>query len=212
MTLTIEQKQEIGRKVREENSGPKERYVCEVFGLTQVGGSRTKVDGQHPDGSNWSIKNSTSRSTQVHLTSKSRFITDFSLCPLAAEFVEKFFGDLDFTHMPRRRYTIDEIDPRSVNAFKDFLEKNKKQVVEYFVSGKFNIAHVVYNQRHLTFHEIMNQAAAASWVYRPTAIHLKNDEGKTLFHIQMKGSGKGKVYHGVLCHIHENLFLGEEVQ
>ena len=63
MNLTLEQKQEIGRQVREENSGSKELQICEMFGLTQVGGSRTKVDGQHPDGTNWSIKNAKSTST-----------------------------------------------------------------------------------------------------------------------------------------------------
>ena len=144
------------------------------------------------------------------MTSKSRFIEDFKLSPSVSNFVDKFFGDLNFTTMPRRRYRMDEIPPQSVADFKLFLENNKKEVIEYFVSGKFNIEHVVYNRRHLTLEEIMDQVTGASWLYNPTAIHLKNSDGKTLFHIQMKGSGKGKVYHGVLCHIHENLFLAKE--
>ena len=70
MALTIKQRRENGRRIREENSGYKEAMTCETFGLEQVGGSQTKVDGRHPvSGSNWSIKNSKSKSTQVHLTS-----------------------------------------------------------------------------------------------------------------------------------------------
>lgn len=206
MSLTLEQKQEIGRQVREENSGTKELQICELFGLTQVGGSRTKVDGTHPDGSNWSIKNAKSSSTQVHLTSQERFIEDFALNDDCVEFVQKFFGNLEYNHMPRRRYRIDEISNSAVSAFKKFLETNKEKVIYYFISGKFNINHLVYNRERLTTEQVMEQVRSANWLYNPTAIHLKNDSGKTLFHIQMKGSGKGKIKHGVLCHIHENLF------
>ena len=206
MNLTLEQKQEIGRKVREENSGTKELQICDLYGLTQVGGSRTKVDGTHPDGSNWSIKNAKSSSTQVHLTSQERFIETFSLNDNSVEFVKKFFGNLSYDHMPRRRYRMDEISNQAVNSFKNFLEDNKEKVIYYFISGKFNINHLVYNRKCLTTDQVMEQAMSAKWLYNPTAIHLKNNSGKTLFHIQMKGSGKGKIKHGVLCHIHENLF------
>ena len=208
MNLTLEQKQEIGRLVREENSGSKELKICEMFGLTQVGGSRTKVDGRHPDGSNWSIKNAKSKSTQVHLTSQDRFIEDFSLSEDSEEFVRKFFGNLKYVDLPRRRYTISQISDSAVTEFKNFLENNKEEVIYYFISGKFNINHLVYNQKRLTTEEVMKQVRNATWVYNDTAIHLKNNIGKTLIHIQMKGSGDKKKmgYHGVLCHIHENLF------
>jgi len=206
MTLTVEQKREIGRKVREENAGIKEAATCQDFGLVQIGGSRTKVDGKHPDGTNWSIKNAKSSSTQVHLTSQEKFIATFSLNAECQEFVAKFFGNLDYDHMPRRRYTMAEIDPVAVAHFKEFLESNQKEVIYYFISGEHDINHLVYNGKHLTTEDVMLQAEEAQWVYNPTAIHLKNKEGKTLFHVQMKGSGKGKAKHGVLCHIHENLF------
>jgi|TARA_R100000093_G_scaffold71247_1_gene46461 hypothetical protein len=48
------------------------------------------------------------------------------------------------------------------------------------------------------------------WSIKNTAIHLKDRSQKTFFHIQMKGSGKGAGYHGVLCHIHEHLFKRED--
>ena len=52
MPLTAEQ----GYKIREEYSDIKEKEVCDAHGLTQIGGSRTKIDGT--DGvNNTSIKN-----------------------------------------------------------------------------------------------------------------------------------------------------------
>ena len=41
MPLTAEQ----GYKIREEYSDIKEKAVCDAHGLTQIGGSRTKIDG-----------------------------------------------------------------------------------------------------------------------------------------------------------------------
>jgi len=208
VALTVEQRKENGRRIREDNSGYKEASTCRDFGLTQVGGSKTKVDGQHPDGSNWSIKNTKSSSTQVHLTSQQRFITDFGLSEGCEEFVRKFFGNTEYTDMPRHRYNIHEIFPEAVEDFKKFLDENKETLIYYFLSGDSDITDVVYNGKHITTDNIMKQVDEAQWLVNPTAIHLKDKRGKTLFHIQMKGSGNhAKMgYHGVLCHIHENLF------
>ncbi len=95
---------------------------------------------------------------------------------------------------------------------KEVLDTKKEEVIYYFISGKFDIQHIVYNRKRLTTQEVMDQVRKAEWIYNDTAIHLKNPEGKTLFHIQMKGSGNKKKmgYHGVLCHIHENLFRHKE--
>jgi len=216
MTLTIEQKQEIGRRVREENSGPKELQICELYGLTQIGGTRTKVDGRHPDGTNWSIKNAKSKSTQVHLTSQTRFIEDFSLSAECQEFVHKFFGNPHFRTLgvPRGRYNLSQIDPLAVEKFKEFLEAKKEEIIHYFISGKFDINYIVYNRKCLTTAEVLEQVRTARWVpgTHGTTFLLQSPSDKTLFHIQMKGSGNKKKmgYHGVLCHIHENLFSGKD--
>ena len=203
-------KAEIGRKIREENSGFVEEQSCIKFGLRQVGGSRTKIDGtSERDGSNWSIKNTKSRSTQVHLTTKKSFISRFKLNDLQQEFVDKFFGDQSFVDKDRSRYKIDEISVKAVEAFKSFLENNKDEFVRYVICNKDNIDYVAYNNNVLSVADIMEICKSTTWAYNNTAIHLKNDDGKTLFHIQMKGSGKGSTYHGVLCHIHEHLFCGK---
>lgn len=206
-------KVEIGRRIREQNSGPVEALTCEQFGLVQKGGSQTKIDGTHPlDGTNWSIKNTTSRSTQVHLTTKRKFTSDFQLNDLQAEFVNKFFGDQSFNHMPRNRYKMDEISSGAVESFKLFLEDNKKEIVRYVICGRDNIDYVVYNGQVLNTEQIMAYCENANWTYNNTAIHLKNPDGKSFFHLQMKGSGKGATYHGVLCHIHEHLFKQKEIK
>ena len=206
-------KVEIGRRVREQNAGPVEALTCEQFGLVQRGGSQTKIDGTHPlDGTNWSIKNAGSRSTQVHLTTKRKFAADFQLNELQTEFVNKFFGDQSFNHMPRNRYKMDEILPEAVESFKEFLENNKEEFVRYVICGKDDINYVVYNGQVLNTEQIMAYCESASWTYNNTAIHLKGPDGKSFFHIQMKGSGKGATYHGVLCHIHEHLFKQKEIK
>ena len=68
MPLTKEQ----GYKIREEYSDIKEKAICDAHGLTQIGGSRTKVDGTDGNVSK-SIKNASGSSTQVHLTTKKHF-------------------------------------------------------------------------------------------------------------------------------------------
>jgi hypothetical protein len=208
MALTIKQRRENGRRIQEDNSGYKEADTCERFGLEQVGGSRTKVDGTHPDGSHWSIKNSKSKSTQVHLTSQEKFIRDWELEAAESEFVRRFFGNTVYTEMPRHRYTAEEINPLAVECFKEFLVENREDLIYYFVSGDSDITNFVYNGNHITLRDIMKQVDESYWVMNPTAIHLRGAHGKTLFHLQMKGSGnKAKMgYHGVLCHIHERLF------
>tara|TARA_R110002110_G_scaffold358251_3_gene567604 strand:- start:990 stop:1619 length:630 start_codon:yes stop_codon:yes gene_type:complete len=204
---------EIGRKIREQNAGPVEALSCKQFNLKQVGGSRTKVDGQHiVDGTRWSIKNAASRSTQVHLTTKRKFTADFQLNELQAEFVNKFFGDQSFNHMDRNRYKMDEIAPTAVDSFKSFLEANRDEFIRYVVCGKDDIQYVVYNGSVMSTESIMERCRNANWSYNNTAIHLKDPDGKTFFHIQMKGSGKGTTYHGVLCHIHEHLFNQKETK
>jgi hypothetical protein len=220
MALSLHEKVEIGRQVRLENSTTKELAICERYGLEQVGGSRTKVDGSRGD-RNWSIKNATSSSTQVHLTTGRKFIEDFSLTDgKSDDFVRKFFGHIDFNHKSRNRYTMSEIDKESVKSFSEFLNENKKRLVEYVISGldgKFGITDVLYNYKgthlHATANEIYDIADECEWLLNETTFHLKRkSDNRTMFHFQMKGSGnKAKMgYHAVLCHIHKNLFIKPE--
>ena len=82
--------------------------------------------------------------------------------------------------------------------------------MRYVVSNTDGIDYVAYNDDVLSIEEIINRCKNTVWTYNNTAIHLKDRSQKTFFHIQMKGSGKGAGYHGVLCHIHEHLFKRED--
>lgn len=211
MTLTYKEKQQIGRKIRERNSGIVENQTCKKFGLKQIGGSQTKVDGINlKDNSEWSIKNTISSSTQVHLTTQNSFINYFSLQGGAASFVRKFFGNTTFTHKARQRYKLSEIAHSEFLEFKKFLQQDKIKIIRYFISGNDNIENVVFNDMVKTTKDILNNVSHCEWCFNETTVHLKNSQGKTLFHIQMKGSGNKKKmgYHGVLCHIHKNVFTG----
>ena len=101
MPLTKEQ----GYKIREEYSDIKEKAICDAHGLTQIGGSRTKVDGTDGNVSK-SIKNASGSSTQVHLTTKKHFKNTLNIKGNAAEFIEHFCGSSDYdyngleTHVP----------------------------------------------------------------------------------------------------------------
>tara|TARA_R100000234_G_C4944928_1_gene154652 strand:- start:61 stop:690 length:630 start_codon:yes stop_codon:yes gene_type:complete len=209
MPLSTDEKRVIGREIRQKNSGIVENRTCQNFNLVQIGGSQTKVDGRHSDGSNWSIKNTKSSSTQVHLTTQSSFSQHFSLNEKQDTFVRKFFGNISFLNKERHRYKLSEINEEEVNEFKFFLEKNKIKLIHYFISGESNINFVVYNNKVKSTEEILKLCESCYWKYNETTIQLKDKDDKTLFHIQMKGSGnKSKMgYHGVLCHIHNNVFV-----
>ena len=220
MALSLHEKVEIGKQVQLENSTTKEKAVCVRLGVEQVGGSQTKVDGEGVD-RNWSIKNTTSNSTQVHLTTSRKFIEDFSLTDGKSDnFVRKFFGHIDFNHKDRNRYKMSEIDEECVKSFREFLNENMERLVEYVISGlddEFGITDVLYNYKgehlHATVDEIYNIVDDCEWLLNDTTFHLKRkSDNKTMFHFQMKGSGnKAKMgYHAVLCHIHKNLFIKPE--
>ena len=149
MPLTAEQ----GYKIREEYSDVKEKEICDAHGLQQIGGSRTKIDGQNADVRK-SIKNASGRSTQVHLTTQNHFIKTFNITGNAAEFIKHFCGNKDYDYKGKDRRTIKQIDENYVNAFKEFLDNNKHVIVDLIIRNGFDITHVVYNHLPTTEYEL----------------------------------------------------------
>ena len=80
---------EKGKIIQKEYSEIKEKEVCEERGLTQIGGSKTKIDGSNGV-SNESIKNFTGSSTQVHLTTQKHFIKVLGLDDDSINFIKMF--------------------------------------------------------------------------------------------------------------------------
>ena len=200
-----------GRDIRKEYSEVKEKEVCESRGLTQVGGSRTKIDGTG-NGQNESIKNFTGGSTQVHLTTQNHFIKVLGLDDNSSEFIRMFCGNESLNVNGKDRYTIPEIDSVYVDAFMGFLNENKVRVIDLIVRNGFDINSVVYRDlktqeiREITYDEIINRVQNCEWVKKNGGIHLKNQEGKTYFHFQREGKRKKGNRYNVLWHIHRNLY------
>ena len=206
MPLTKEQ----GYKIREEYSDIKEKAICDAHGLTQIGGSRTKVDGTDGNVSK-SIKNASGSSTQVHLTTKKHFKNTLNIKGNPPEYIEHFFGISDYDYNGRDRRFIKEIDTQYTEAFKKFLDDNKREIVDLIIRNGFNITHVVYNdiknsvEYELTYENILAKIEDAEWKFLRGGIHLKVGK-KTLFHFQREGKKKVSNRYNVLWHIHRNLF------
>lgn len=208
MPLTAEQ----GYKIREEYSDIKEKEVCDAHGLTQIGGSRTKIDGT--DGvNNKSIKNMSGISTQVHLTTQKHFIKMLNISGDSVKFIEHFCGNENYNYKGKDRRTIKQIDEQYVTAFKQFLDENKSQIVDLIIRNGYNITSVVIkstktgDEYELTYDEICDKIKNAKWVFRSGGIHLKSPEGKSYFHFQREGKKSKSNRYNVLWHIHRNLFV-----
>ena len=132
MPLTAAQ----GYKIREEYSDIKEKAICDAHGLQQIGGSRTKVDGTDGDVSK-SIKNASGSSTQVHLTTQKHFIETLNITGDSVEFIKHFCGSVDYDYNGRDRRFIKEIDTQYTEAFKEFLDKNKREIVDLIIRNTF---------------------------------------------------------------------------
>jgi len=207
MPLTAEQ----GYKIREEYSDIKEKAICDAHGLTQIGGSRTKIDGANAT-ERKSIKNASGSSTQVHLTTQKHFIETLGISGNAAEFIKHFCGHDGYNYQGRDRRTIKEIQPEYTDSFKQFLDDNKEKIVNLIIRNGFDITHVVYNdiknnvEYQLTYDEIIDKIEDAEWKFLSGGIHLKLNK-KTLFHFQREGKKSKSNRYNVLWHIHRNLFL-----
>ena len=98
-----------GSKIREKGSGVDEAAICAAHGLTQMGGSQTKIDGT--DGTNnKSIKNTGGPSTQVHLTTQNAFINALNLDANSQKFVRLFCGNKNLNINGEDRYNCKQID------------------------------------------------------------------------------------------------------
>lgn len=208
MKLTSEQ----GRKIREEYSETKENEICLQLGLKQIGGPKTKIDGLN-DKVKVSIKNFTGASTQVHLTTKKQFDKQLGLDENSKKFIELFCGCDTLNYKNRDRYFINEIDSIYVDSFLKFLNNNKIKIIDLMVKNSFDITNIIYRDLktntiyNIKYDDLITKIAQCNWVAKKGGIHLKNENGKTYFHIQREGKKNKNNRYNVLCHIHRNLFI-----
>jgi hypothetical protein len=203
---------ERGKEIREEYSNVKEKEICDERGLSQIGGNRTKIDGTNGV-VNESIKNSTGKSTQVHLTTQNHFIKVLNLDENSSIFVKMFCGNEELNVNGKDRYHSSEIETLYVNSFLNFLNKNTDKLIDLIIRNGFDITSVVYRNLktnqilEIKYDEIINKCKECVWVVMKGGVHLKNKEGKTYFHFQREGKKKKSNRYNVLWHIHRNLFM-----
>lgn len=206
---------EIGRKIRKEYTEIKEKEICDIRGLIQIGGSKTKIDGS--DGvSNESIKNFSGNSTQVHLTTQKRFIDVLKLNDENSTFVKMFCGDISFNVNGKDRYDINDIkkiNPRLVDSFLNYLDENKLEIIDLIIRNGFDVTKVVYKNLktnevfEIIYDDILSKVKNCKWVAMKGGVHLKNEKGNTYFHFQREGKKNKKNRYNVLWHIHKHLFI-----
>lgn len=203
---------ERGREIRKEYSETKEKQVCDERGLSQVGGSKTKIDGTNGI-LNESIKNFTGNSTQVHLTTQKKFIKVLGLDKNSINFIKMFCGDESLNFEGRDRYFIPEIEKKYVNVFLNFLNNNKNKIIDLIVRNGYDVTSIVYRNLKtneilsISYDEIIIKINECKWVAKKGGIHLKNEDGKTYFHLQREGKRNKNNRYNVLFHIHSNLFI-----
>lgn len=203
---------ERGYRIRQEYSTVKEKSICDQHNLLQVGGSRTKIDGTNGI-DNKSIKNASGVSTQVHLTTQNYFIKKLNLDKNSENFIRLFCGSSQISKNGRDRYQISEIDDTIKKDFENFLNSNKTKIIDYIVRNGFNITHIIFNdikkdvQYEISYDEILLKIENCTWEFKKGGIHLKNEQGKTYFHLQREGKRNPKNRYNVLWHIHKNLFI-----
>lgn len=203
-----------GREIRETHSGIKEKLVCIEQNLIHKGGARKKTDGVKQDNQSIgvSIKNSSSSSTQVHLTTQKSFSSFFSLDEKCKKFIEKFCGNEKINNNGLDRFYTKEIS--ETENFVKFLNSRKEHLVEYIIRGSKNeiIESVIWKNpktdftNKIFYKDIMKKIKLCNWVVLKGGIHLKNQNGKTYFHMQREGKKNKKNRYNILFHIHRNLF------
>ena len=140
------------------------------------------------------------------------FIETLNITGDAVEFIKHFCGSADYDYNGRDRRFIKEIDTQYTQSFKEFLDNNKREIVDLIIRNGFDITHVIYNDiknvkcYELTYEDIVGKIENAEWKFLRGGIHLKLN-GKSLFHFQREGKRNPSNRYNVLWHIHRNLFL-----
>lgn len=203
---------EKGKIIQKVYSTEKEKEICEIRNLKQIGGSRTKIDGT--DGKiNENIKNFLGKSTQVHLTTQKKFIEILGLNESSKKFIELFCGNKTINNKGKDRFYPNEIDEDIKNGFLLFLEKNKEKIIELIICNGENITNVTIRDLKTgkiytkSYEEIQEICKNTIWVMLKGGIHLKDEKNKTIFHLQRESKKNINRRYNVLFHIHKNLFL-----
>ena len=148
----------------------------------------------------------------LSMEERKHFIEILNITGDAVEFIKHFCGSVDYDYNGRDRRFIKEIDTQYTQSFKEFLDNNKREIIDLIIRNGFDITHVIYNDiknvkcYELTYEDILAKIENAEWKFLRGGIHLKLN-GKSLFHFQREGKRNPSNRYNVLWHIHRNLFV-----
>ena len=195
------------------------KYLSEVFGgeYTTDGGNRTKVDIKRLDRNiNYSLKSVSGKSTQVHLTSVSRWCEYFSIEGYLRKWFDMFFGvpheDISNGDHKQHRIPSSLIDSDLNDYAIQWFNENRMDIFNVIVRRGMSgdcVDYVIWNKKksgEITIHDVNDLSKMVyngEWILNDTTLFFVSN-GVKLFHLQMKGSGTkyNSGYHSLMFHIH----------
>ena len=196
------------------------------------GGPQTKVDVYDKEGNQtkYSCKSMSKNHTQVALLSTQGFIEHFKIKGNNKQFLDMFFGyynkqlksivkekhpDLDLSAMEIKQNRVykDNIEAKICSSFVTWMNRNKCAIFDVIVRRGYNgdavdtiIFHTKGSEmiRMVPVDTIEERVRKGRWTLNNTTLEFRLEDGRKLFHLQMKGSGKkyNSGYHSMMFHIY----------
>ena len=194
-------------------------WLTERFGgqYTVDGGNRTKVDILGVDNDNtFSLKSVSGKNTQCHLTTVDKWCEYFNIQPGLRLWFDLFFGvaghDVSDGQNRQHRMTATDISDDLNKLAMDWFNTNRMAIFDVIVrSGMYNtpVDYVIWHNKiknttdAIDVNDIAEMVYNGEWQLNETTLQFVSN-GKKLFHLQMKGSGKKFTagYHGLMFHLH----------
>ena len=195
------------------------------------GRPQTKVDMYEENSKRkYSIKSISKNHTQVALLSTEKFIKHFKIRGHSETFLRMFFGypnpelksivqerhpDLKLSdkEIHQNRVYKDNIEKKVCSSFVTWMNKNKNSIFDVIVRRGFEgdaVDTIIWHTkgsdllRMVAVNMMEKQLENGKWTLNNTTLEFRLDDGRKLFHLQMKGSGKkyNSGYHGMMFHIY----------
>ena len=204
-----------------------------LFGGEHIvdGRPSTKVDMYEKNSNRkYSIKSISKNHTQVALLSTEKFIKHFKIKGNNEKFLRMFFGypnkeckciveeqhpELNLTpkEIHQNRVYKDNIEKKICSSFVTWMNRNKCAVFDVIVRRGFEgdaVDTIIWHKngsdilRMVAIDSMEERVKEGRWTLNNTTLEFRLNDGRKLFHLQMKGSGKkyNSGYHGMMFHIY----------
>ena len=168
--------------------------------------------------------------TQVALLSTKGFIEHFKIKGNNKQFLDMFFGyyndkrisiveekhpelTLSAMEIKQNRVYKNNIEKKICSSFVTWMNRNKCAIFDVIVKQGYNgdaVDTVIFHTkgsellRMVGVNMMEKQVETGVWTLNNTTLEFRLEDGRKLFHLQMKGSGKkyNSGYHGMMFHIY----------